>query len=227
MVYPGDEPGPAAGGRVGMRASHADREQVVAVLKAAFVQGRLAKEELDLRVAEALATRTYGGLYALTADIPAGLVMTQPLAPARQPGSQPGWRLTEKSAVRMIAALLVAVPSVAFAVGLTGPGIHPELGVATRLLYIVLFACVVALPAAGLVMFHSWLASRSGGPATAGAPRPDGETAQRQAPAGPAPTGRAQTGQAVAPAQTGHEPRHGTLWAAAQILAGPRFPPAS
>jgi hypothetical protein len=33
-----------------LRGSHADREQAAEVLKAAFVQGRLAKDEFDLRV---------------------------------------------------------------------------------------------------------------------------------------------------------------------------------
>jgi hypothetical protein len=40
----------AAGRRGGLRASHADREQVIGTLKAAFVQGMLAKDEFDLRV---------------------------------------------------------------------------------------------------------------------------------------------------------------------------------
>jgi hypothetical protein len=40
-----DPPGqtPAAAGHGGPRASHADREQVIGVLKAAFVQGMLVK----------------------------------------------------------------------------------------------------------------------------------------------------------------------------------------
>ena len=46
-----------AGGRSYLRASHADREQVIDVLKAAFVQGRLAKDEFDLRVGRVLASR--------------------------------------------------------------------------------------------------------------------------------------------------------------------------
>jgi len=54
-----------------MRASHVDRERVVEVLKAAFVQGRLDKGELDARVGQAFASRTYAELAALTADIPA------------------------------------------------------------------------------------------------------------------------------------------------------------
>ena len=47
----------------------AGREQVIAALKAAYVQGRLTKEEFDLRVGQALAI--YAELDALTADIPA------------------------------------------------------------------------------------------------------------------------------------------------------------
>jgi Domain of unknown function (DUF1707) len=65
MAGPGDEV------VAGMRASHADREQVIEMLKAAFVQGRLAKGEFDLRVGQALASRTYAELAALTIDIPA------------------------------------------------------------------------------------------------------------------------------------------------------------
>ena len=68
---PGDELG--AAGRGHLRASHADREQVIGTLKAAFVQGRLAKDELDVRAGLAFAARTYAELAALTADLPAGL----------------------------------------------------------------------------------------------------------------------------------------------------------
>ncbi|MGD0245698.1 MAG: DUF1707 domain-containing protein [Streptosporangiaceae bacterium] len=56
-----------------MRASHADREQVISALKTAFVQGRLAQEELDTRVGQALVARTHAELAVLTDDIPAGL----------------------------------------------------------------------------------------------------------------------------------------------------------
>ena len=47
----------------------AGREQVIAALKVAYVQGRLTREEFDLRVGRALAM--YAELDALTADIPA------------------------------------------------------------------------------------------------------------------------------------------------------------
>ena len=72
-----------------LRASHADREQVVGTLKAAFVQGRLAKDEFDLRVGQTLASRTHAELAALTADLPAGLTAVPAPGPARAPGKRP------------------------------------------------------------------------------------------------------------------------------------------
>lgn len=71
----------ASNGYGRMRASRADREQVIDTLKAAFVQGRLTKDELDERVARALVPLTYAELATLTDDLPAGLT---PVAPLRQ-----------------------------------------------------------------------------------------------------------------------------------------------
>jgi hypothetical protein len=56
---------------------------VIDVLKAAFVAGRLTKDELDLRVGQVFVSRTYADLAALTADLPAGGPAVQPL-PARE-----------------------------------------------------------------------------------------------------------------------------------------------
>jgi hypothetical protein len=53
-------------------AASADRERAVGVLRAAFTEGRLSQDELDDRVAGAYAARTYGQLWELTADLPAG-----------------------------------------------------------------------------------------------------------------------------------------------------------
>jgi hypothetical protein len=87
---PGDHVAAAAAGRGHLRASHADREQVIDTLKAAYVQGRLTKDELDLRLDQTFTSRTYAELAALTADIPAGLAGDQPLrTPARAPTRQP------------------------------------------------------------------------------------------------------------------------------------------
>jgi hypothetical protein len=71
MAGPGDEMAAGAVGRGPMRASHAEREQVIELLKDAFVHGRLTKDELDARAGRALAARTCAELAALTADIPA------------------------------------------------------------------------------------------------------------------------------------------------------------
>ena len=72
-----------AGGGSCLRASHADREQVIDVLKAAFVQGRLTKDEFDLRVSQAFAARTYAELAGVTADIPAGPTGVRSRTPPR------------------------------------------------------------------------------------------------------------------------------------------------
>ena len=42
------------------------------VLRAGFTEGRLTQDELDDRVARAYAARTYGQLWELTSDLPAG-----------------------------------------------------------------------------------------------------------------------------------------------------------
>ena len=49
-----------------------DRERTIDVLKAAFGEGRLSKEEFDSRCARVLAARTYADLSAIVADLPAG-----------------------------------------------------------------------------------------------------------------------------------------------------------
>jgi putative transcriptional regulator len=65
-------------GRGGLRASDADREQAVEVLKAAFVQDWLAKAEFETQVGRALASRTYAELAAVTAGAAAPLSTGQP-----------------------------------------------------------------------------------------------------------------------------------------------------
>ena len=85
MAGPGDELAAGSGGQGRLRASHADREQVIEVLKAGFVHGRLDRDEFDLRVGRALASPTYADLAAVTADItPAQVTRARPLEPARE-----------------------------------------------------------------------------------------------------------------------------------------------
>jgi hypothetical protein len=83
MADPGEERAAAAGGRGHLRASRADRERVIELLKVAFVQDRLTQDELDTRVGLALASRTYADLAELTADIPAGSAAVEPAAAAK------------------------------------------------------------------------------------------------------------------------------------------------
>jgi len=55
-----------------VRASDADRERAIDVLKAAFAEGRLTREEHSARVEHAFGSRTYADLAALSTDLPAG-----------------------------------------------------------------------------------------------------------------------------------------------------------
>ena len=76
QAFPPIPPVPAGGGFSGVNpawlAGSADRERTVGVLRAAFTEGRLTQDELDDRVARAYTARTYGDLWTLTADLPAG-----------------------------------------------------------------------------------------------------------------------------------------------------------
>ncbi len=89
MAGPGNDMAAGAAGRGGLRASHADREQVIDTLKTAFVRGVLAKDEFDLRVGLTFASRTNAELAALTADLPAKLAAAQPPEPVRAQGERP------------------------------------------------------------------------------------------------------------------------------------------
>jgi Domain of unknown function (DUF1707) len=106
---PGDEMAVAAAGRGRLRASHADREHVIDVLKAAFVQGLLTKDEFDMRVGQTFPSRTYAELAALTADIPAGLIEAQPLGkPARAQAPSPQNKIVNSLAGATLALLALA-----------------------------------------------------------------------------------------------------------------------
>ena len=98
----------AAAGRGRLRASHADREHVLGVLKAAFVRGLLTKDEFDMRVGQAFASRTYADLAALIADIPAGLTTAQPLRqPAQAQNPHPENRVVNSCACATLAIIVL------------------------------------------------------------------------------------------------------------------------
>jgi hypothetical protein len=164
VAGPGDEL--EAAGRDYLRASHADREQVIDTLKAAFVQGMLTKDELDLRIGRALASRTYGDLAALTADLSAGPAAAQPPQPARGQGKarvlRPG----------RVLAVATAVYAGAWPVAFILPG-DSENGFTLLLLASLAYLLVLLVSAGEMVV--SRVDQRSGG----------------QLPQGPAPGARA------------------------------------
>lgn len=66
------EPGGAAARRGNVRASSAEREQAIELIKAAFAEGRLTMDEHLERVERAYTSRTCAELAALAVDLPSG-----------------------------------------------------------------------------------------------------------------------------------------------------------
>ena len=132
MAESRDELAAGVGGHNRLRASHAEREQVIGVLKTAFVQERLTRDEFDLRVGWALTSRTCGELAALTADIP-----------VRLPGAQLPQAAREWSDKKVAAAVTCAlagwlsiVAAASFWVADHGPGQRsPGVGIVVILLH--------------------------------------------------------------------------------------------
>lgn len=186
MVGSGDEIAAGAAGQGGLRGSHADREQLIDALKDAFVQGRLAKDEFDLRVSKVLAT--YSELDALTADIPAGIAEAQSSEPARQSHN--------KRVIQRGTAVGTGV-SVAFTATLVmvDKG-SPIVG----LVVVPLFGFFVAVVLAGLLTLFSWALERGSSrqPSQGSPSSTDRKASERLAPAG-------STGP---PRQVRHDPRH-------------------
>ena len=167
-----------------LRTSHADREQMIDVLKAAFVQGRLTKNEFDLRVGQVFASRTYADLDALTADIPDGVTSAQPAAEHTR---EPGRMLSFKTAARVGA--VGASPSMASAavVLVQSSGVPAIAGV----LLVGLTGLFVTALLTALLMLLSWVVRRSQRGAAQGPPSgPAGLASRRRAPARQLPPAR-------------------------------------
>jgi hypothetical protein len=148
---------------------------VIGTLKAAFVQGRLDRDELDLRVSQALASRTYAELAAVTADLPAGLAAARPPALARGSVNK-----TNKAA----AALSFATLALAGIMAAPTPSI-PD-GPFTLLIILVFWFLLSAVATGWLWLFHAWLDQRAGGQSAPGLPPgPSGQASQRLPPAEP------------------------------------------
>jgi hypothetical protein len=81
-----------------LRASDADREEIVARLHKAATEGRIGSDELEQRVTAALKARTYAELDATVADLP------------RQVGRRPGRDVRRRSAGGWALATVKANP---------------------------------------------------------------------------------------------------------------------
>jgi hypothetical protein len=133
-------------GRGLLRTSRADREHVIGVLQAAFVQGRLTKDEFVDRTGRTLTSRTYAELSAVTADLPALLIGSQlPRMPAVTPDRR-SMSPAAKVVVGGFAGLAVAIVALVVAV-LTNNALG-LLGAA--------LAVVGASVIAGTAMVESW-----------------------------------------------------------------------
>src|SRR6516165_10755570 len=71
----------------GVKASDADREHVIGVLREAFAEGRLTAEEHSARVGQAYSARTYAELATVSADLPAGPSAHRPAPLSGSPGT--------------------------------------------------------------------------------------------------------------------------------------------
>jgi hypothetical protein len=172
-------------GAVGqLRTSHADREQAIDVLKAAFVQGRLTKDEFDLRIGRVFASRTYADLDALTAGIPGGVTGARP---SPDDADEPGRVLSFTTAAR-VGAVGGGLSMGSAAVVLVQSGGVPAIA---GVLVVGLTGLFVAALLAALLMLLSWVVRRSQRGAVQGPPSgPAGLASRRPAPARQLPSAR-------------------------------------
>lgn len=120
------------------------------MLKVAFIEGRLSKDELDARVGTTLAAQTYAELAALTADLPAGLIAAQrPRKPVRARARPPVGKVVAGAALIVPPPAMVAVTFLTGSDFLVGP---------TALVVVFFFMAWIV---AGAQMFASWHGNRS------------------------------------------------------------------
>ena len=174
-----------------LRASHADRNRVVDVLKAAFIEGRLTKDELDARLGQTLAARTYAELAALTADIPPGTKLARQPRPDRAPAPQSTRWLAHqavKTGAAAIGGLAVAVAVMATVAG--RPAIGVVLAVFIVMLAALASALVGSLVGATLMLESRRRRTRPGrrSPTRPGSGASGGQASQRPPSAGPFPS---------------------------------------
>lgn len=158
MTGPGDEmAAPENRGRGEFRASHADREQVINTLKAAFIEGMLSKDEFDQRVAQAFGSRTYAELAPITADLRVEPVAARSSELAGPQGEAPALRPGQ-----VLAAVTAVYASIwAFAVFPPWPADPPQAIVILIFVTTVIYLLVSAVTVGN--MLADRIQKRSGG----------------------------------------------------------------
>jgi hypothetical protein len=111
------------------------------VLKDAFAQGRLTRDELDSRLGQAFASRTYAELAAVTADIPAWPAIAPPREPARAQNRAPGTHSVRNGAIVSGVGVIIAA-----AAALGGPVYYVRSPLAGPLLILAAFIVIVVVP---------------------------------------------------------------------------------
>ncbi len=167
---PGDElAAPQGRDRGELRASHADREQAIGTLKAAFVLGMLAKDEFDQRVDQAFAARTHAELAPLTADFPVNQVAAPPPEPVRaqseqseQPVMRPGLVLAAATTLYAGVWALALIPPW----HLDSEGDPPKAIIRLVFLTTMMYLIVTAVAAGNMI--GGWCEKRSGRPSIPG-----------------------------------------------------------
>jgi Domain of unknown function (DUF1707)/Domain of unknown function (DUF4190) len=95
-----------------MRSSSADRERAIDVLKAAFAEGRLSRDEFEERSGQVYSSQTYAELAALTADLPVGplgaLMPPQVPYPVAAPRRRP---LNSLAVAALVCSLIPGFPA--------------------------------------------------------------------------------------------------------------------
>jgi hypothetical protein len=192
-TQPGDQTA-GAGDHGHLRASYADREQVIGTLKAAFVAGMLAKDEFDLRLGQAFASRTYPDLAALTTDLPVMPSAAQLPKPVREQGEM---RVPRPGRVFTVATVVYAgVWPLAFALPHSGPDHDPHAGFA--LVVLATFGYLILVCMLGAQIISDRLDKRSARQLPQGpAPGTGGPAPRRPPSAGP--------GRQLPPGGHGHQ----------------------
>jgi lysozyme family protein len=138
----------AAAGSGHLRASHADRERVIDVLKTAFVQGRLAKDEFEARIGQTFVSRTYADLAYVTADLTEAPPVRKPArSQVEKAASDPARRRAKKAAAW--GAYGIVLPAL-FAVAIVPGPITVRAAITTSaVIYLIFWVCGVSMMVAG------------------------------------------------------------------------------